>query len=70
VDLHIHSPIRLHGVVLNQVSIGTILPLTYDCMLAAGASAAFIPLYTYSKLYIASVFAGCSYIFRKHLYYK
>jgi hypothetical protein len=27
VDLHIHYPIRLHGVVLNQLSTGTILPL-------------------------------------------
>jgi hypothetical protein len=27
VDLYIHSPIRLHGVVLNYLSTGTILPL-------------------------------------------
>jgi hypothetical protein len=26
-DLYIHSPIRLHGVVLNQLSAGTTLPL-------------------------------------------
>jgi hypothetical protein len=26
-DLYIHSPIRLHGVVLNSLSTGTILPL-------------------------------------------
>jgi hypothetical protein len=25
-DLHIHSPIRLHDVVLNQISTGTTLP--------------------------------------------
>jgi hypothetical protein len=29
VDLYIHSPIRLHGVVLNLLSTGTTLPLTY-----------------------------------------
>jgi hypothetical protein len=28
VDLYIHSPIRLHGVVLNYLSRGTILPFT------------------------------------------
>jgi hypothetical protein len=28
-DLCIHSPIRLHGVVLNYLSIGTTLPLTF-----------------------------------------
>jgi hypothetical protein len=27
-DLYIHSPIRLHGVVLNQLSTGVILPFT------------------------------------------
>jgi hypothetical protein len=27
VDLYIHSPIRLHGEVLNELSIGTNLPL-------------------------------------------
>jgi vacuolar-type H+-ATPase subunit I/STV1 len=27
VDLYIHSPIRLHGVVLNYLSTGTIVPL-------------------------------------------
>jgi hypothetical protein len=29
-DLHIHSPIRFHGVVLNWLSTGTTLPLCYD----------------------------------------
>jgi hypothetical protein len=29
VDLYIHSPICLHGVVLNQLSTGTTLPFTY-----------------------------------------
>jgi hypothetical protein len=29
VDLYIHSPIRLHGVVLNSLSIGTTLPLPF-----------------------------------------
>jgi hypothetical protein len=28
VDLYIHSPIRLHGVVLNQLSTVTTLPFT------------------------------------------
>jgi hypothetical protein len=28
VDLYIHSPIRLHGVMLNQLNIGTTLPFT------------------------------------------
>jgi hypothetical protein len=28
VDLYIHSPTRLHGVVLNELSTGTILPFT------------------------------------------
>jgi hypothetical protein len=28
VDLYIHYPIRLHGVVLNQLSTGTTLPFT------------------------------------------
>jgi hypothetical protein len=26
-DIYVHSPIRLHDVVLNQLSIGTTLPL-------------------------------------------
>jgi hypothetical protein len=30
VDLYIHSPIRLHGVVLNSLSTGTTLPLPYS----------------------------------------
>jgi hypothetical protein len=30
VDLYIHSPIRLHGVVLNYLSTGTTLPLPYS----------------------------------------
>jgi hypothetical protein len=30
-DLYIHSPIRLHGVVLNSLSTGTTLPLLYLC---------------------------------------
>jgi hypothetical protein len=29
VDLYIHSPIRLHGVMLNQLSTGTTLPFFY-----------------------------------------
>jgi hypothetical protein len=29
VDLYIHSPIRLHGVVLNYFTTGTVLPLPY-----------------------------------------
>jgi hypothetical protein len=29
VDLHVHSPIRLHGVVLNYLSTGTSLLLPY-----------------------------------------
>jgi hypothetical protein len=29
VDLYIHFPIRLHGVVLNYLSTGTILPLPF-----------------------------------------
>jgi hypothetical protein len=28
--LYIHSPIRLHGLVLNQLSTGTILPVTFN----------------------------------------
>jgi hypothetical protein len=28
VDLYIHSPIRLHGAMLNELSTGTILPLS------------------------------------------
>jgi hypothetical protein len=28
VDLYMHSPIRLHGVVLNKLSPGTTLPVT------------------------------------------
>jgi hypothetical protein len=28
-DLYLHSPVRLHGVVLNYLSIGTTLPLPY-----------------------------------------
>jgi hypothetical protein len=28
-DLYIHSPIRLHGIVLNTLSTGTILPIPY-----------------------------------------
>jgi hypothetical protein len=30
VDLYIHSPIRLNGVMLNQLSTGTTLPLPYS----------------------------------------
>jgi hypothetical protein len=30
VDLHIHSPIRLHGAVLNYLSTGTTLPLSFN----------------------------------------
>jgi hypothetical protein len=30
VDLYIHSPIRLHGVVLNWLSTGTTLPLPHS----------------------------------------
>jgi hypothetical protein len=29
VDLYIHSPIRLHGIVLNKLSTGTTLPFTF-----------------------------------------
>jgi hypothetical protein len=29
VDLYIHSPIRLHGVVLNSLGTGTNLPFTF-----------------------------------------
>jgi hypothetical protein len=28
-DLYIYSPIRLHGVMLNSLSTGTTLPITY-----------------------------------------
>jgi hypothetical protein len=31
-DLYIHSPIRLHGVVLNKLSTGTTLPFTFYIM--------------------------------------
>jgi hypothetical protein len=27
-ELYLHSPMRLHGIVLNQLSTGTILPYT------------------------------------------
>jgi hypothetical protein len=30
VDLHLHSPIRLHGMVLKQLSTRTTLPFTND----------------------------------------
>jgi hypothetical protein len=29
VDLYIHSPIRLHGIVLNQLSTGITLPIHF-----------------------------------------
>jgi hypothetical protein len=35
VDLYIHSPIHLHGVVFNQLSTGTTLPLSvrpFNCL--------------------------------------
>jgi hypothetical protein len=31
VDLYIHSPICLHGVVLNSLSAGTTLPFNRNC---------------------------------------
>jgi hypothetical protein len=33
VDLYVHFPIRLHGVVLNQLSTGSILPLSVGLLL-------------------------------------
>jgi hypothetical protein len=29
-ELHLHSPVRLHGVVPNQLSTGTVLPSPFD----------------------------------------
>jgi hypothetical protein len=35
VDLYIHSPIRLHGVVLNYLRTGTTLPFTFTFIIMA-----------------------------------
>jgi hypothetical protein len=38
VDLYIHSPVCLHGVVRNQLSTGTSLPFTLYCNESSAAS--------------------------------
>jgi hypothetical protein len=42
VDLYIHSPIRLHGVVLNELSTGTTLLFTFTTHLCLGLSNYFV----------------------------
>jgi hypothetical protein len=37
-DLCIHSPILLHGVVLNYVNTGTALPFCYNVLVCSGYS--------------------------------
>jgi hypothetical protein len=47
VALYIHSPIRLHGIVLNELSTGAILPFNLDLLINIGDSNTAAIFYSY-----------------------
>jgi hypothetical protein len=49
VDLYIHSPLCLHGVVLNSLSTGTTLPLPLHHVLSQEIDFIFVKLKVYTK---------------------
>jgi hypothetical protein len=52
-DLYIHSPTRLHGVVFNWLSTGTSLPLTFEILTVVSMKVSVswdVPLYSHINI--------------------